>query len=668
MPLVDVNDSVPDFNFSQHKIIRDFASTRGEDPTKKCLGLIAYGQEIFYIWESCKNELHTANVKQSLRDDVWDEETVLRLRMPPLFTVERLLLNSSCSLMALTGPEGVAVLHLPESWEKNKIIHVPCVSLGERVFQGERHLLRCAKWNPGSPSDSHLVTLTSDECLRCYNVLDKSVLWSCHLSKHSVISHLNIPSRIMLGDTPVNFDFVSPTLQPDEPLETAEWPILVLWGNGNIFYVVSTMTSKKPTITGPLLMSPASDDNYGSDASSLIVIRSSPPLVILSTCSGTIYHSLLLTSEEADNPDEKCLCVVEAIELDLGITVGDDIDMVSCPISLMGDPTELSRYFCIHAGGVHSITIPFTSKLYDFVEFNSTELPSCETNSIVDYLVCTAVSSSSYECSPLLGFAFVDLMMSMFVLLSSGKLVNARLLPKAMHSLQTLLTERTQNEEVGGIELMVENMLQDGGISNQPSTIDLPTNISAQNMLEIVLRTSQHFFNVKKTHEKVAFLLETRCATIETATKEQIAEIHRLRQKRSALKSNAETIAEKYEEMDELTTSISTRLQAAMNRLYSDGPELSQKERNALESLHSFQKKIERYDQDLKRLRLTQEYQLAEIKDAVAALTNTAGFYIGDAKGKALRKELSDFTKEVLSLKQQVEDVKEVLLNEGLIK
>lgn len=113
-------------------------------------------------------------------------------------------------------------------------------------------------------------------------------------------------------------------------------------------------------------------------------------------------------------------------------------------------------------------------------------------------------------------------------------------------------------------------------------------------MLEIVLRTSQHFFNVKKTHEKVAFLLETRCATIETATKEQIAEIHRLRQKRSALKSNAETIAEKYEEMDELTTSISTRLQAAMNRLYSDGPELSQKERNALESLHSFQKKIER--------------------------------------------------------------------------
>ncbi|CAB0017744.1 unnamed protein product [Nesidiocoris tenuis] len=287
MPLVDVNDSVPDFNFSQHKIIRDFASTRGEDPTKKCLGLIAYGQEIFYIWESCKNELHTANVKQSLRDDVWDEETVLRLRMPPLFTVERLLLNSSCSLMALTGPEGVAVLHLPESWEKNKIIHVPCVSLGERIFQGERHLLRCAKWNPGSPSDSHLVTLTSDECLRCYNVLDKSVLWSCHLSKHSVISHLNIPSRIMLGDTPVNFDFVSPTLQPDEPLETAEWPILVLWGNGNIFYVVSTMTSKKPTITGPLLMSPASDDNYGSDASSLIVIRSSPPLVILSTCSGT---------------------------------------------------------------------------------------------------------------------------------------------------------------------------------------------------------------------------------------------------------------------------------------------------------------------------------------------------------------------------------------------
>lgn len=107
------------------------------------------------------------------------------------------------------------------------------------------------------------------------------------------------------------------------------------------------MTLEKPTVSGPLLMSPPSDDNYGSDASSLIVLRGNLPVVVLSTCSGTIYHSILFSSgednDDSENPNEMCLHVIEAIELDLGLVVGEEDDIISCPVGLMHDPVEWSR-------------------------------------------------------------------------------------------------------------------------------------------------------------------------------------------------------------------------------------------------------------------------------------------------------------------------------------
>lgn len=82
--------------------------------------------------------------------------------------------------------------------------------------------LNFVRWHPGSSTDSHLVILTSDEVLRCYDALDGDLLWSCVLSKHSVVSHLNIPSRVSLGDTPVDFDFVSPTINRTTGPESGE--------------------------------------------------------------------------------------------------------------------------------------------------------------------------------------------------------------------------------------------------------------------------------------------------------------------------------------------------------------------------------------------------------------------------------------------------------------
>lgn len=45
-------------------------------------------------------------------------------------------------------------------------------------------------------------------------------------------------------------------------------------------------------------MHPAADDNYGVDACAIICLQSHPPILAISTCTGTIYHGVLLTEND----------------------------------------------------------------------------------------------------------------------------------------------------------------------------------------------------------------------------------------------------------------------------------------------------------------------------------------------------------------------------------
>lgn len=47
-------------------------------------------------------------------------------------------------------------------------------------------------------------------------------------------------------------------------------------------------------------MYPPADDNYGVDACSVLVLQTSPPLLVVGTCTGTLYHCLLLCPEDQD--------------------------------------------------------------------------------------------------------------------------------------------------------------------------------------------------------------------------------------------------------------------------------------------------------------------------------------------------------------------------------
>lgn len=106
---------------------------------------------------------------------------------------------------------------------------------------------------------------------------------------------------------------------------TVEWPLIILRGNGSIYVTLIGVDTEKydnfsslvlistipiihtinfvyrPHIQGPLTMYPSTQDNYGVDSCSILVLPTSPPTVIIAEPSGKLFHAILLESE----PDEE---------------------------------------------------------------------------------------------------------------------------------------------------------------------------------------------------------------------------------------------------------------------------------------------------------------------------------------------------------------------------
>lgn len=76
--------------------------------------------------------------------------------------------------MAVVGQRGVSVMELPRRWGakgqfQNGKENIMCktFNLDEHLFQNNTHLeVLQARWHPGSPSDSHLIVLLSDNSIR----------------------------------------------------------------------------------------------------------------------------------------------------------------------------------------------------------------------------------------------------------------------------------------------------------------------------------------------------------------------------------------------------------------------------------------------------------------------------------------------------------------------
>lgn len=50
-------------------------------------------------------------------------------------------------------------------------------------------------------------------------------------------------------------------------------------------------------VYGPLSMTPACDTNYGVDTCDLLVLQSSPPVVVIATSTGQLHHCIVIDNK-----------------------------------------------------------------------------------------------------------------------------------------------------------------------------------------------------------------------------------------------------------------------------------------------------------------------------------------------------------------------------------
>ncbi|XP_052128302.1 nuclear pore complex protein Nup88 [Frankliniella occidentalis] len=500
-------------NLNNHEIFRKIRE-RLPNQQLKTKNLMVCSDDMLFVWDPVEECLLTLSLRSPDREGCPEERAFQTLlpQSPPSFPVERIRCSDTGRQVALYGPRGVAVLDVPRRWDlSGKFQQGSKTCRCRTVLAAPAVEVRQVRWHPGSPADSHLLVLTSDNSLRLYNSSanpEIRQLQVVHLGRApigGIMSSSKLPLLGGLGETAVDFDFAPPlTLKGKRTTaggRTAdadvEWPIMVLRGNGDVYSVLVPLAAKdggalpRPVVRGPLTMYPPADDNYGVDACSVLVLQTSPPLLVVATSAGTLYHCLLLSPEDGggdaadlslrdlsirdlrdlsavDDEDalrkevskmwtsvannslagQPVLHVFESVELELGLSLDDDLlgDVsFNCPLHLQNHPTSNDRYLVSHEAGIHILFLPIVAQLTKFVNASDDYAESClpkfdsQSNSVAEYLLCTRVCgggngnvpSESSTTSPILGLALSSAPATLIALLAGGEVVS--LLLSSLH-------------------------------------------------------------------------------------------------------------------------------------------------------------------------------------------------------------------------------------------
>ncbi|XP_065090306.1 nuclear pore complex protein Nup88-like isoform X2 [Ochlerotatus camptorhynchus] len=492
--------STDSFGFNGMKIF-EVARDCLPDDRKRTQNLVETKDDVLFVWNSKNCCVLTLNWRAaSVKKDEQQKYQTLVPSAPQNFTVEKILPSTEATFLALSGPRGLSILELPRRWGPNgqyqngkECIICRSYNLDEHLFAENPNLeILQIRWHPASPTDSHILTLLSDNSIRVYDVDSLRHVWRVGPSPGLVSTLAGSPPGpgsaklaylSSLGDTAVDFDIAPPRVvsaatamatgssddttlsrtvtmmrdnlsissatgsvlksrMPDNGGKV-EWPIIILLGDGNVYILCAGIDTDRPRLQGPISILPQVEDNYGLDSCSLIVVPSLPPTIIIAESNGKIHHALLLEEEspaerslgELDSslviyPSEWYLQVLETVELELGLTGVDEAKTYSCPIHLKRDMLNEARYFAYHDAGLHAITLDFTRQLVQFVEN--------EEDTSDRYPLFTSQSRAEYvvctkallnmSSNPVLGFALLQSPSGILLQLASGQVVTMDLI------------------------------------------------------------------------------------------------------------------------------------------------------------------------------------------------------------------------------------------------
>ncbi|XP_037038239.1 nuclear pore complex protein Nup88 isoform X2 [Bradysia coprophila] len=617
------------FKFNDRKLFVALRNTIA--PATETQNIVECKDDMIFVWNAVDCNLMCFNWRaaNARTDDSIKYQTLLP-SSPQNYMVDKITPSQEGSYVALSGRRGIAILELPRRYGPNgtfsegrdKII---CRShnLDDRLFTNNIQLeVLQVRWHPASPKDSHLLVLLSNNSIRVYDEEMLLHVWRVGpLPVAMPPSGSNVPYLNSLGDTAVDFDIAPPRVVATgndgqnlnqssiestiTAMSRVQWPLVILRGNGTLYILSIGIETAKPQLQGPLSVYPATDDNYGLDSCSLIVLPSLPPTIILSETTGKIHHGLLMDSEEEEeqafndidaslilHPCQYSVQVLETVKLELGIA-GKTVQS-TCPIHLKRDFTDESRYFAYHNTGLHAITVNFVRDLQSFVDSDDSNIETTNmlsTPSRAEYLVCTKAVDSS-QTNPVLGFTQIQSPSGILLLLASGQVVSLSLIvdsgclrepQRKSNATETKPNQLPNSEFESHIKsILVADVLQPILKLNTTSEPSAKESFELLTHAVEILR-EQYFPKLNKVRTEI----DKRVKHLMVLKEQQKQEIAQLQKEKEKIRENAERLADRYEDVSDKQQSLFKRAQEVVRLATLKAPDSAQR-------AHEFQKQIEK--------------------------------------------------------------------------
>ncbi|XP_030370114.1 nuclear pore complex protein Nup88 [Scaptodrosophila lebanonensis] len=570
--------------------------------------LLVCKDDLLFAWDSHDCCLLVMNWRTpALLDKSCCAKTAYQTLIPSTticFEVDRLEASNEGSQIAISGRRGVVILELPRRWGpdgnfmdgKSKIT-CRSYNLDTQLFTNNSNLeVRQLRWHPESATDSHLLILLTNNTIRVYNHAKLRHVWQVGPTIGKTSGNTSISD---FGETAVDFD-IAPAIKnrgaeelvgnetiigksatrsqmKSMPLNKStqntkhdkiEWPIVILRENGNIYILLAGINSDVPRLQGPITISPQTNDNYGLESCSILVIASLPPTVVIAESNGKLHHALLLEAETKEHSfnevdelipveaSEWTINVMETVELELGLPK-ESSQNYSCSMHLRRDLINEMRYFIYHDAGMHVVTVNFIAELERFVDSEiENDVFTLSTPSRAEYILCTKLDAM--DRNVVLGIALLQMPSGVVVLLGSGQVVSLKL----VIDIKLLVTaNQLSNKAVGNTPMVDENSAGPSFMEsinailersvNQPIlSTDKQVSLSPHDRYELlnqaieVLR-SQYL----KRHEMVRIAFAKRINRIRLQKEQQLHEIQNLEREREVISERAHKLAERFEEI-----------------------------------------------------------------------------------------------------------------------
>ncbi|XP_001809287.2 nuclear pore complex protein Nup88 [Tribolium castaneum] len=672
-------DSTDYLGLSKIKILKNVREAVPEK-LKKSINLLAVKYGVLFTWDFANNCVLTLNIKAARSND-GDNVTHQNLFpvLPVMFQPELLLVNDTGTLLLVAGPSGIIVMELPAMHllygaDSRDVVFCRTHTLDERLLIcSDVVQVRQVRFHPGSPRNTHIVALTSDNTLRLYNIENRSAVSVSKVTigetPIGVFPGTKTSFLAAFGEVGVDFDFGQPeiTKSPtNDETQELQWPVFVLRGDGSVYSVTVPLEPKaKWAVKGPLPQN-TPEGNPRMEACAIICLNTNPEVVCIANSNGTILHSIVLP---LDHETRELLCF-ESIELELGLSTTTDDNSYTCPIFLHKDESKSGRFCATHSAGVHLVTVGCVKDLQEYVNGQNEEqaldeIFNCESKA--EYLVCTKTSNSE-KTNPVIGFSLYYEPTSLIAILADGNLVTLGILTaEVLPQIGDLPREGVKDEATSPlkkmlrepVDVVVERLLKRS--SNQPILkLGGDGKHSQKDCHELLQRASKFFRESFENHTRAREEIEKRAKVLQVMMEFQLKQIQRMNNEKHQVQAKAESLAEKYEDIKDKHDVIMKRCEKMLVLVSQKKAEPSDAEKEYLKELEQYMEKIEKYKKSIEKLKMKMNYQKIQIANwkaqeekKVPALSETHSLTIKDNLKKTSEK-IAEMVKEINEYKERL--------------